>query len=66
MLPQKLATDLPYRYTYVDKSQGYVLLAVVHYQYSSYLRGYRYLYKVIISSLAFQPTHVLLCTSPYL
>ena len=27
------------RYTYVDKSQGYILLAVAHYHYSSHLNG---------------------------
>ena len=47
VVPQKLATCSPYRYTYVDRSEGYMPTVAVH--YGSYLRAnkYKYLYKVV-------------------
>ena len=37
VVPQKLATCLAYRYTYVDRSYSYLLIVAVH--YGSYLRA---------------------------
>ena len=38
-------TCLAYRYTYADRSQGYILIVAVH--YGSYLRADKYLHKVV-------------------
>ena len=46
MAPQKLATCLAYRYTYVDRLTILIYLLIVAVHYGSYLRADKYLYKL--------------------